>query len=429
MSTYKKSLTIYILLFVFLPLVLFLYYKNFQIDFPSGFGEIFGVLSLSLFSGTVILAWRNKFFDRFFDGLDKLYYVHIVSAKSAFLLALLHPIFLLSKYTTGPSEYIDFLWFPHKIQGSLLGFFSILLLFVIIITSLYFKSKYHIWKMMHKLAGPAFILLYLHAVFIPNSVMKELNLSSLYLHFISLLAIFSYIYQAILRQRILPYKFKLKEAVILNRNTFELIFDRDDFRFKPGQFAFLSLSDKRFVESHPFSFSSGADSQHLRFTIKVLGDYTKELYRVIKNNKLPKNLRGQIEGPYGVFNFKHTKYKKQIWIAGGVGVTPFVSMSEELVKHKKGYDVSMFYSVYHESEAIYKKELQKNINNFYLHETEKNGLLTVKKILDKLKIENREYAEISVMLCAPPAMIKSLKEDFLKYGFKEENIIYEKFDF
>ncbi|MCW9047142.1 MAG: ferric reductase, partial [Gammaproteobacteria bacterium] len=68
------------------------------------------------------------------------------------------------------------------------------------------------------------------------------------------------------------------------------------------------------------------DDNTVTFDIKALGDYT---------SKLPRHLTAgssiKVEGPYGRFEFSRAnKRARQIWIAGGIGITPFLAWLESL---------------------------------------------------------------------------------------------------
>lgn len=98
---------------------------------------------------------------------------------------------------------------------------------------------------------------------------------------------------------------------------------------RPGQFAFVRFD--RSEGAHPFTIASAPDSLGsnergealLRLVIKPLGDYTRSL-----SQRLRAGQRVDIEGPYGRFDGQGGQDRKQVWVAGGVGVTPFLSLLE-----------------------------------------------------------------------------------------------------
>ena len=89
--------------------------------------------------------------------------------------------------------------------------------------------------------------------------------------------------------------------------------------FTPGQFAMVYLEAKDGWHRHPFTISSAPRADVLRVTVKALGDYTSRLQELIEPG-----MPAVIGGPHGRFN--HTKgTDRQVWIAAGVGVAPFLS--------------------------------------------------------------------------------------------------------
>ncbi len=61
----------------------------------------------------------------------------------------------------------------------------------------------------------------------------------------------------------------------------------------------------------------------MRLVIKPLGDYTRTLRRQLRTGQ-----RVDIEGPYGHFDGQGSRTRAQVWVAGGVGVTPFLALLE-----------------------------------------------------------------------------------------------------
>lgn len=99
---------------------------------------------------------------------------------------------------------------------------------------------------------------------------------------------------------------------------------------RAGQFALVTFD--RLEGAHPFTVSSAdrGDGQ-LSFQIKALGDYTGTLAQ-----RLQKGQAVTLEGPYGRFNpEKGRKNAQQIWVAGGIGVTPFLAALENRVLHSQ----------------------------------------------------------------------------------------------
>lgn len=92
-------------------------------------------------------------------------------------------------------------------------------------------------------------------------------------------------------------------------------------RFEAGQFAWLALDQPPYdIDTHPFSISSSAERPgRVEFTIKALGDFTSKL------GNLKPGAKAYVDGPYGNFTL-HPDDSGAVFITGGVGVTPAVSI-------------------------------------------------------------------------------------------------------
>ncbi len=92
--------------------------------------------------------------------------------------------------------------------------------------------------------------------------------------------------------------------------------------YTPGQFAFLRF--ERAADAHPFTIA-GMTGSRVRFAIKMLGDLTRRLPDLAREGQSV-----QVEGPYGGFTFAGAR--PQVWVAGGIGITPFLARLEALTK-------------------------------------------------------------------------------------------------
>lgn len=108
--------------------------------------------------------------------------------------------------------------------------------------------------------------------------------------------------------------------------------------FAPGQFAMLFLEGKEGWHRHPFTISSSPQDKVLRFAVKALGDGTSELADIVRPG-----VPAVIGGPFG--RFSHDKgTSTQVWIAGGIGVTPFLSWLRALDAHPLRGRADFFYA-------------------------------------------------------------------------------------
>jgi predicted ferric reductase len=116
-----------------------------------------------------------------------------------------------------------------------------------------------------------------------------------------------------------------------------------------GQFFVLrSLTQRSWWKGHPFSVSAPPDGTTLRFTIKALGDDTTELQTI------PVGTRVSIEGPYGGFLPFRSSERKTLYIAGGVGITPFRGLIDDIDRPD---NVALLYRSRSPKEAVFLDEL------------------------------------------------------------------------
>jgi predicted ferric reductase len=114
-----------------------------------------------------------------------------------------------------------------------------------------------------------------------------------------------------------------------------------------GQFAFV-MSDRR-EGAHPYTIASSWDpaNREIVFITRALGDHTARLPQALKLGQ-----EVTLEGPYGAFTFQdHSPV--QIWVGGGVGITPFIAPMEQLAQNgvAPGQAVYLFHTTAEVDEA------------------------------------------------------------------------------
>lgn len=390
----------------------------------TSLGQIFGLIGMVLFSVNLILAGRFKFIDKYFKGLDKVYQNHSKIGTIAFSLILFHPILLVVTYVTFSLRDAALFFVPFINIPITFGILSLLLMIVLIAFTFYIKMKYHIWKFSHKFMTLAFSLAVLHILYIPSDISRN-NFLRYYILVLAMIGLVVSVRQAFFNKFIKnKFKYKILKVNKMKDSFVEVEMEPSGevLKFNSGQFAFFEfLNSKVGSESHPFSISSSDNDNNLKITVKDLGDFTSKLGSLDVGGKV------LVDGPYGGFSYRSAKNKNQIWIAGGVGITPFFSMAQSL---GDDYGVDLYYSVRDDKEEVYFKELREiasRRNNFKFNPwvSSLQGYINARFISGLSNgFENKE-----IFLCGPASFMESLKNQLVSLGVDIKRIHYENFSF
>jgi predicted ferric reductase len=193
--------------------------------------------------------------------------------------------------------------------------------------------------------------------------------------------------------------------------------------FVPGQFALVYIEAKDGWHRHPFTIASAPTERVLRVTVKALGDYTSSL-----RSLLEPGMPAVIGGPHGRFN--HAKgTDDQVWIAGGVGIAPFLSWMRALEHHPPPGQVDLYYA-FTGGPAPFADELTAiaaAVGHVRVHlvDSAVDGRLTADRIVAEA---TAAPADLSVFLCGPEAMLRDLQLGLRQRGVRSRNIHREYFD-
>ncbi|MES1248378.1 MAG: ferredoxin reductase family protein [Actinomycetota bacterium] len=193
------------------------------------------------------------------------------------------------------------------------------------------------------------------------------------------------------------------------------------FEFVPGQFAMLYLEGKDGWHRHPFTISSGRDEELVRVTVKALGDTTSRAHLV------EPGMPAVLGGPHGRFDFRRGT-ERQVWLAAGVGVTPFLSWLRSARSGDLPERVDFFYSAAgtppFAAEIVELAADQAGLR-VHLVDTERDGRLTPESVLAALGGDTRR---LSVFMCGPAAMLRTFQTGLRLAGVRGRDVHREHFD-
>jgi predicted ferric reductase len=191
--------------------------------------------------------------------------------------------------------------------------------------------------------------------------------------------------------------------------------------FVPGQFAMVYVEAKDGWHRHPFTISSAPREEILRFTVKGRGDYTSRLPELIEPG-----MPAVIGGPHGRFDHRRGT-DRQIWIAGGVGVAPFLSWLRAL-DAPPPHRVEFFYTA--DGAPPFADEIQAIADRYpslHSHVIDSNveGRLTLDRVLADVDGSPRG---LSVFMCGPTGMLNTFQTELRKAGVPARQMHRESFD-
>ncbi|MDO8592673.1 MAG: ferric reductase-like transmembrane domain-containing protein [bacterium] len=422
-----------LILLSFLPLVWWSAIQPLRFRFADAtaalvsLGQITGIVGMAMFSLVLVLSARFYIFDVYFGGLNRAYFFHYLFGGLSLVILMSHPLFLLARHLPYSLKgAADFL-LPGAWWQKDFGIYSLALLMLLIIWSIFFRRRYHIWKLAHKFLGIAFLLGGIHGFAIGSDLAQNQTLK-IYMITIASLGLCAFIYRTILGRLLTHhYEYEVTGLSILPQKTVvvELNPKKEIMEFNPGQFVFVSfLGGQISQEWHPFSIASGSSFKGIRLIIKELGDYTANL----KNLKI--GSRAKLEGPFGNFSYQSIANKKQVWIAGGIGVTPFLSMAESLTGRDQDLEIDFYYCTRNKDEQLFLERF----NNL----SAGNKNLTVRSFCSVdhgwlnagyIKQNSRDLNQRDIFICGPLQMMKDLRKQFLSLNILNRRVHTEEFNF
>ena len=186
--------------------------------------------------------------------------------------------------------------------------------------------------------------------------------------------------------------------------------------YLPGQWMYVRLSaDLR----HHFTISASPTEDLLQFTTKFRpeSEYKQVLWQMKEGNEV------EINGPFGSFVLDEKDTTPRLFIAGGIGITPFRAMIRYVADRQLNLPVTLLYSGKNTDEMAFVGELQTANCKLQIIETEKEGRV------DEAKIKKYcpDYLERTWWVCGPPAMVEAMVELGQKMGVSADKLRSEEF--
>jgi predicted ferric reductase len=407
---------------LFFPVAL-IYLPRFpnNLDSLYSLGQALGLLAYGSLSWQLLLSSRIKLFERGV-GLDRNLKLHRINSYLLLVSIILHPILLFWP------QLITFKM-PVYTMGHYLGILGLILVLVIMLTTIAgtrFKLRWKYWRRIHLIGYLVMFLGTVHSFLLGSHVADATAIGWWWR--LMLLIVFMVIIHRIFRH-FMAYTVRVLQVTRLSPTTTSITFTRPEgFEYYPGQFAFTKFKSLAVDgEEHHFTLSSSPTEKNLRMTIKALGDYTQQLYRVKKGDLI------RLDGPYGIFsNAGHNG--PFVFICGGIGITPVRAMLKYMHDSRLKIPVLLLYSAATKKDLVFEKELRYWAKRhpwfelrIYLTKEKRRGTYFGRISSKEIIKLSREQPRASYWISGPTAMVRIYSSLLRKAKIEKKRIFVEHF--
>lgn len=388
--------------------------------------QLSGVLGIGAMSVAMILAIRPRWIEDRFDGLDKMYRLHKWLGIAGLVFSVVHWLAaqapkwlvgagLLQRPPRGPTPesplaIVNFLRSQRGLAEQI-GEIAFYAAVVLIVLALFRRFPYRHFFKTHRLLAVVYLALVLHAVVLLNfrdwttplgAVMGLMMLCGSAAAVVVLLRRVGSERKAVGEIEKLEYH----DGVSVNAISVQL---KDRWPgHEAGQFAFVTFDRKE--GAHPFTIASAwSGDGRLFFLVKSLGDYTAKLASTLSPGDLV-----QVEGPYGRFDFEDSS-QRQVWIGGGIGITPFVARMQALAGRPDGRRVDLYHST-KDVDAVALQRLSDLAREagirLHILVDSRDGLLSG----ERLRREVPDWRSADVWFCGPAKFGDAIRRDLAQAG-------------
>lgn len=403
-----------------------------------------GVIAMGAMSAAMMLALRPQWPERWFGGLDKMYRLHKWLGIAALVVAIIHWLWsqgpkwavgwgLLERPARGkrPPVADPLEAFFASLRGSAedVGEWAFYAAVLLIALALVKSFPYRLFYKTHRLLAVVYLVLVFHSVVLTTF---DAWTTPLGVTMVLLLAGGTYAAVIVLLRRVGTDR--QVRGTIASLHYYpgvraleaEIDVPQGWPGHRPGQFAFATSDASE--GAHPYTIASGWNDEVRRITFiaKELGDHTGRL-----RERLHVGQEVKIEGPYGCFDFSD-RQPRQIWIGGGIGVTPFIAaMKHRILERQRHPDVpppaaDLFHATAdYDETAIEKLKADASAANVRLHVfvDSRDGLLTGERIRAAVP----DWREASIWFCGPAGFGEALRRDFAANGLPVEERFHQEF--
>ncbi len=396
-------------------------------------GKVCALLAGALVLLQFGLSAKLKSLDRVF-GTHLLLSAHRVLGLSAVVSASLHPLFIFAPRAREIGAFRLDIW------PALIGAVLLIGLWTGVCAGLwrkFLRLPYQTWTTFHYLGMfLATVLLVIHIKSVTDDLKNGWPLYALLITLGVYGALFAWA-KVIKPNAVKNQRYTVNKVTGVGQDTYAIDLSPGKglvFPYAPGQFAFVTFHSEALpLERHPWTISSTPTRpESLVFTIKCSGDFTARISRLRPGDT------ADVDGPYGLFSYlAHAQdpNRELVMIAGGVGITPMLSMLRYMADTGDRRKTTLVWSNRTEANILYREELkslESKLENLSIHHVltrqkeyqGPSGHLDKTRLTDLLSGCSRVAA---VFVCGPPPMMDNVRRALKRIGFRSSRVHTEKF--
>lgn len=418
-----------------LPLLVLLLHPVPESDsFWVEFSVALGFIGLAMMALQFALTARINRIEASY-GVDIILQFHRYISLVAFGFILIHPIILFI-HDPETLQLLNFFEAPWRARAAVVATLALIALVVTSIWRQKLKIPYETWRIAHGMFAVVAVALGLtHVILVANylSLFWKMALWTV----MALTALWLLIYVRVVKPWFMLKKPYLVEEVIERRGDVWTLALRprghDGFTFHPGQFAWITVEISPFrMREHPFSMSSSGDHpERIEFSIKALGDFTNTV------KDIPPGTKAFLDGPYGVFTMdRYWDTAGFVLIAGGIGITPMISMLVTAAERKDDRPFLLIYGSRSWDDVTFREEiddLKDKIDLKVVHVLRKpsDDWSGETGYVDRDLLERyipRHRGSRQYFICAAPQMMDQVEKALHDLGVPVTNVHMEHFN-
>ncbi len=393
----------------------------------EGAGQVSGTLGLMALLLGGILSARVVGMDQPFGGLPRLFLLHHTLGFIAFVALLAHPLFFAFAAPSPHAAVSEILLPPWSAWRLWLGWLALAAMMIFLAPSFHFFGRpgFDRWKGIHQLSALAIAAGIAHALVMP---VASAWLRAGYIVF-GVAALAAVIWRKGLSRRFSRRRCTVTAVNRLAERVVEIELDpHGALHHRPGQFIYLGIEDPIMGpargQEHPFTLSCAPSHERLRVAVKAFGDATRAM------QYLRPGTDAWVEGPYGDFFERFAPQRTELWIAGGIGIAPFVARIRECAHARTGCDAVLVYCANDPDRAYYLDEIKAlaaGIPGLAIvpHYFAERGPLDV----GFLRAVAVDIGEREIYVCGPPELVALVRVMLVDVGVSHGLIHTEAFDF